>query len=51
MPYGMLIVIGILFLLPMIAAQVGVDVNVFGQLITSPANAMVQTILHLTGNG
>jgi Zn-dependent protease len=50
-PYGMLIVIGILFVLPMIAAQVGVDVNVFGQLITSPANAIVQTILHLTGNG
>ena len=50
-PYGMLIVIGIFFLLPMIAAQVGVDVNVFGQLITRPSNGIVQTILHLTGNG
>jgi len=50
-PYGMLIVIGIFFLLPMIAAQVGVDVNIFGQLITRPSNAIVQTILHLTGNG
>ena len=47
----MLIVIGILFLLPMIAAQVGVDVNVFGQLITRPANGIVQTILHFTGSG
>ena len=50
-PYGMLIVIGILFVLPMIAAQVGVDVNVFGQLITRPTNAIVQTILHFTGSG
>ena len=47
----MLIVIGILFLLPMIAAQVGVDVNVFGQLVTRPSNAIVETILRLTGNG
>ena len=50
-PYGMLIVIGVLFVVPMIAAQVGVDVNIFGQLITRPANGIVQTILHLTGSG
>jgi Zn-dependent protease len=50
-PYGMLIVIGIVFVLPMIAAPVGVDANVFGQLMTRPSNAIVQTILHLTGNG
>ena len=50
-PYGMLIVIGILFVLPMIAAQVGIDINIFGQLITRPAAAIVQTILRCTGNG
>ena len=43
--------IGVLFVVPMIAAQVGFDVNVFGQLITRPASAIVQTILHLTGSG
>ena len=50
-PYGMLIVIGIFFFLPMIAAPLGVDINIFGQLITGPANAIVQAILHLTGTG
>ena len=50
-PYGMLIVIGVLFVVPMIAAPLGVDVNIFGQLITRPSNDIVQTILHLTGNG
>jgi Zn-dependent protease len=50
-PYGMLIVIGVLFVVPMIAAPLGVDVNIFGQLITRPSNAIVQTILHLTGTG
>ena len=50
-PYGMLIVIAIFFFLPMIAGQFGADVNIFGQLITGPANAIVQAILHLTGTG
>ena len=50
-PYGMLIVIGIFFVGPMIAAPLGVDVNIFGQVISRPANAIVQTILHLTGTG
>ena len=50
-PYGMLIMIGVFFLLPILAARVGIDVNVFGQLITRPANAIVQTILRLTGSG
>jgi hypothetical protein len=47
----MLIVIGVLFVVPMIAAPLGVDVNVFGQLITRPANGIVQTIPHFTGSG
>jgi Zn-dependent protease len=50
-PYGMWIVIGALFLLPMFAAQVGVDVNLFNQVITGPAAAINSTILRLTGSG
>jgi Zn-dependent protease len=50
-PYGMWIVIGALFLLPMFAAQVGVDVNLFNQVITGPAAAIISTILRLTGSG
>ncbi len=50
-PYGMWIVIGALFLLPILAAQVGVDVNLFNQLITRPVAAIISTILRLTGTG
>ena len=50
-PYGMWIVIGALFLLPIFAAEVGVDVNLFNQIITRPAAAIINTILRLTGTG
>jgi Zn-dependent protease len=50
-PYGMWIVIGALFLLPILAAQVGVDVNVFNQVITRPVAAIISIILLLTGAG
>jgi Zn-dependent protease len=50
-PYGMWIVIGALFLLPILAAQVGVDVNLFNQVITRPVAAIISTILRLTGTG
>jgi Zn-dependent protease len=50
-PYGMWIVIGALFLLPLLAAQVGVDVNLFNQVITRPVAAIITTILRLTGMG
>jgi Zn-dependent protease len=50
-PYGMWIVIGALFLVPIFAAQVGVDVNLFNQLITRPVAAIISTILRLTGTG
>ena len=32
-PYGMLIVIGLFFLLPMFQAQLGVDINLFAQIV------------------
>jgi Zn-dependent protease len=50
-PYGMWILIGVLFLLPIFAAQMGVDVNLFNQVITRPAAAIISTILRLTGTG
>jgi Zn-dependent protease len=50
-PYGMWIVIGAHFLVPIFAAQVGVDVNLFNQLITRPVAAIISTILRLTGTG
>jgi Zn-dependent protease len=48
-PYGLWIVLGALFLVPMIAPHSGVDV--FDQVITRPARLLTEAILHLSGNG
>ena len=49
-PYGMLILIGLLFILPMLGAQLGVDLNIVSQLIASSTDSVIRTILRLTGN-
>ena len=48
--YGMLIIIGALFILPMVGAQLGRDLNVVGWVIGGPINAVIRAILQLTGN-
>lgn len=48
--YGMSIVIGLLFLLPLLAAQAGFRVDPFTQLIERAASVLIHTILVLTGN-
>ena len=48
--YGMLIIIGMLFVLPMLGRQFGMDLNVLAWLIAGPANALIGAILQLTGN-
>jgi Zn-dependent protease len=49
-PYGMLILIGLLFVSPMLGAQLGVDLNMVPQLIASSTDSVIRTILRLTGN-
>ena len=49
-PYGMLILIGLLFILPMLGAQLGVDLSIVSQLISSSTGAIIDAILRLTGN-
>src|SRR5499426_785480 len=49
-PYGMLILIGLLFILPTLAAQTGVDVNIVWRIIAQSADAIINAILRLTGN-
>ena len=49
-PYGMLILIGLLFVLPMLGAQLGVDLNIVSQLIASSTDSVIRTILRLAGN-
>ena len=49
-PYGMLILIGLLFILPMLGAQLGADLNIVSQVIASSTSSVIRTILRLTGN-
>jgi Zn-dependent protease len=49
--HGMLILIGLLFILPMVGAQLGRNWNVLGWLLGRPVDAVIETILRITGNG
>jgi Zn-dependent protease len=49
-PYGLLILIGLLFILPMLSAQMGVDVNIVWRVIARSTDAIIDAILRLTGN-
>ena len=48
-PYGMLILMGLLFLLPLLGAQAGMNLNIISRLIAGPTNALFGFILWLTG--
>ena len=48
--YGMLIVIGLLFILPTLGTQLGMDLDIFGWLVAGPVSAVITAILYLTGN-
>ena len=49
-PYGMLILLGLLFLLPMVGSQVGMDLNIVSRLVGGPTEAIIRIILRVTGN-
>jgi Zn-dependent protease len=49
-PYGMLILIGLLFILPMLGTQLGVDLSIVSQVIASSTDVIIGAILRLTGN-
>jgi Zn-dependent protease len=50
-PYGMMILIGVLFILPMIGAQLGLDFSIVSYVIAVVTNEVVAVILRLTGYG
>jgi Zn-dependent protease len=49
-PYGMLILIGLLFILPMVGAQMGVDLSIVSRVIASSTDFIIGAIVKLTGN-
>ena len=50
-PFGMLILIGLLLLLPLLGQQLGINLDVLSWLLVRGANAIINVILTLTGNG
>ena len=49
-PYGLVILIGLLIILPMLGAQLGIDLNFLSRLIAIATGAILNAIIHLTGN-
>jgi Zn-dependent protease len=49
-PYGLLILIALLILLPMLGAQLGIDLSVVSQALSVSTRTIVEAILRLTGN-
>ena len=49
-PYGMVILIGLLFVLPLIGAQFGIDLSFVSHSISIATDAVIRVILLLTAN-
>jgi hypothetical protein len=49
-PYGLMILIGLLFIVPLLGSQLGINLNLVSYLILVATNAVLRTILRLTGN-
>jgi Zn-dependent protease len=49
-PYGMMILIGVLIILPLLGAQLGIDLNFVWHLVQRATNFIIDAILWLTGN-
>jgi Zn-dependent protease len=50
-PYGMLILIGILILLPVVGTQLGLNLDVISAILRTSTGYVIQLILLLSGNG
>jgi Zn-dependent protease len=49
-PYGLMILIGLLFVLPLIGAQMGLDLDVVSQSISAVSGTVIRVILWMTGH-
>jgi Zn-dependent protease len=49
-PYGLTILIGLLILLPLLGAQIGLDLDIVSRGLAIAAGAVIDGILHLTGH-
>ena len=49
-PYGLIILIGLLIVLPLLGAQLGINLNVVSRALAVATTAIIEVILHFTGN-
>jgi Zn-dependent protease len=49
-PYGLMILIGLIFVLPLLGAQLGIDLNFVWWLVQGSTGIIVDALLRLTGN-
>lgn len=49
-PYGLMLLIGLLFILPLLGAHLGIDLNIVWQFIQHASDFVIDAILRLTGN-
>ena len=50
-PYGLIILIGLLIVLPMLGARLGIDLSVVSRALAISTRAIIDAILYVTGNG
>jgi Zn-dependent protease len=48
-PFGLFILVGLLFVLPFLGAQLGLDLNIFDDLVGRPALSLFRSIMGLAG--
>jgi len=48
--YGLGILVGVLFILPMLGAQLGINLNIISRFVATATNAVITIILELTYN-
>jgi Zn-dependent protease len=49
-PYGLPLLIGLIFVLPLLGAQVGINLDLISQLISRSTNTIIDGILRITAN-
>jgi Zn-dependent protease len=49
-PYGLAILIGLFIVLPVLGAQLGIDLSIVSQVLGISTRAVIDVIIHITGN-
>ena len=49
-PFGLVILIGLLIILPMLGAQLGVNLNFISGMLAIATRTIINAILYITGN-